>query len=97
MKLKNKKRFMITIVILSLIILFIILFSSQTFSQGKYEMKTIYISNGDTLWDIALIEQKYNRYYEDKKIKEIIQDIKYINNLDSSYIYEGQQIEIPTI
>lgn len=97
MKLRNKRRFTVAIVILSLIILFIILFSSQTFSQGKYEMKTIYISNGDTLWDIASVEQKYNKYYEDKKIKEIIQDIKYINNLENSYIYEGQQIEIPTI
>lgn len=97
MKVKNKKRFITAISLLGFIIIFIILLTKQTFSCGQYETKTIYISNGDTLWNIASIEQKYNKYYESKNIKEIIEDIKYVNDLDSSYIYEGQKIEIPTI
>lgn len=97
MKIKNKKKFLTAISILFLIITFIILLSNKTFSHGEYETKTIYASNGDTLWSIAIIEQNNNKYYENKNIREIIQDIKYINKLDSSYIYVGQKIEIPTI
>ena len=97
MKIKNRKKFITSITILICIAIFIILLSTKTFSHGEYETKTIYISNGDTLWTIASAEQENNKYYENKNIREIINDIKYINNLDSSYIYEGQKIEIPTI
>lgn len=97
MKIKNKKKFIISISILIFIVIFTILLSSRTFSHGEYETKTIYISYGDTLWTIACTEQENNKYYENKNIREIINDIKYINNLDNSYIYEGQKIIIPTI
>lgn len=97
MKIKNKKKFIISISILIFIVIFIILLSSKTFSHGEYETKAIYISNGDTLWTIACVEQQNNKYYENKNIREIIDDIKYINNLDNSYIYEGQKIVVPTI
>jgi len=97
MKIKNRKKFITSITILILIIIFTILLSSKAFSHGEYETKTIYISNGDTLWTIASTELQDNKYYKNKNIREIINDIKHINNLDSSYIYEGQKIEIPTL
>lgn len=97
MKIKNKKKFIISLTILILITIFILSLSTKTFSHGEYVTKTIYISNGDTLWTIASMEQESNKYYENKNIREIINDIKSINSLDSSYIYEGQKIEVPTI
>ncbi len=97
MKIKNKRRFLISVSILILITIFIIILSNKTFSCGEYETKTIYISNGDTLWSIATIEQINNKYYENKNIREIVQDIKHINKLNDGYIYVGQSIQIPTI
>ena len=97
MKIKNKKKIIVSSTVLIFIAVFTTLLSSKTFSRGEYETKTIYICNGDTLWTIASMEQKSNKYYENKNIREIINDIKYINSLDSSYIYEGQKIVIPTI
>jgi len=97
MKIKNKKKFVTAISILIFVAIFIILLTTKTFSHGEHDIKTIYISNGDTLWTIASAEQEDNKYYENKSIKEIINDIKYVNNLDSSYIYEGQKLEIPII
>ena len=97
MKIKNRKKFTISITILGLIILFIILLSKQTYSKVEVKTKTIYASNGDTLWAIALEEQENNIYYSDKKLKDIIEDIKFVNSLKDSYIYQGQKLEIPTI
>lgn len=97
MKIKNKKKFITSTTILIFIVIFTILLSSKAFSHGEYATKTIYISSGDTLWTIASIEQECNKYYENKNIKEIVEDIKYMNSLEDSYIYEGQKIEIPTI
>ena len=97
MKIKNKRRFTITITILSITMLFIILSTGQTFSKAEIKTKTIYASSGDTLWKIASEEKENNIYYEGQKIMDILEDIKCYNNLDNGYIYEGQKIEIPTL
>lgn len=95
MKIKNRRRFIISLSILVLIIIFTIVLSKQTLSHVEGKTKTIYISNGDTLWNIAVLEQNTNEYYKNKKVRQIVEDIKHKNNLDTSYIYEGQKIEIP--
>lgn len=95
MKIKNRKRFITSSLILILIIIFTILLTKQSFSYVESKTKTIYISNGDTLWNIALLEQNTNEYYKNKKVMQIVEDIKSKNSLSSSYIYEGQKIEIP--
>lgn len=96
MKITNKKRFITMSTISILIIMFIItLLSNQTFSHGEYKTQTICVASGDTLWNIALTQQKDNTYYENASIRDIVEDLKKINNLDNSYIYEGQKIEIP--
>ena len=95
MKIKNRKKFILSLSIVVLIIIFTILLTKHSFSHVESKTKTIYISSGDTLWDIAVLEQNTNEYYKNKKVREIVEDIKYKNNLKNSYIYEGQKIEIP--
>ena len=97
MRIKNKRRFITIFTILGLIILFIIMLSKQSYSKVEISSKTIYVASGDTLWTIAEQEQKNNRYYEDKKIRDILDDIKFKNNLSDSYIYAGQKLDIPTL
>lgn len=91
----NKEKFtrtMLTLIIgLMLILLY---FTNISFSKTELETKTISVSNGDTLWKIAENEQLNNKYYEGKKVQEIIYDIKNTNNLNDSYLYAGQKLEI---
>ncbi|MCI8346102.1 MAG: LysM peptidoglycan-binding domain-containing protein [Clostridia bacterium] len=95
MKIKNRKKFILSVSILALIMIFTILLTKHSFSHVEIKTKILYISSGDTLWDIAVLEQNTNEYYKNKKVGQIVEDIKYKNNLNSSYIYEGQKIEIP--
>lgn len=91
----NKKKFtrsMLTLIIGLVIIL--LYFTNISFSKTELETKTIFVSTGDTLWEIAENEQINNRYYEGKKVQEIIYDIRNTNNLADSYLYEGQKLEI---
>ena len=97
MKIRDKKKFITRTSILGAIVLFIVLFTSNSFSNVEYERKTIYVSYGDTLWSISAEEQENNSYYYGKNIKYVLDDIRYINNLKDSYIYEGQKLEIPTL
>ena len=91
MKIKNRKKFILSVSILALIMIL----TKHSFSHVEIKTKILYISSGDTLWDIAVLEQNTNEYYKNKKVGQIVEDIKYKNNLNSSYIYEGQKIEIP--
>ena len=91
----NKKKFtrsMLTLIIGLVIIL--LYFTNISFSKTELETKTIFVSTGDTLWEIAENEQINNRYNEGKKVQEIIYDIRNTNNLADSYLYEGQKLEI---
>jgi len=98
MRIKNMKKFKRAIfIVVFFTILGIILLSNQTLSHGEIKTKTISISRGDTLWTIAQKEINDNNFFEDKSISEIIYNIKTINNLENSYIYEGQKLIIPYI
>jgi len=91
----NIKKFTKSILtLLGGLILILLYFSNVSLSKTELETKTVFVSNGDTLWVIAENEQMNNRYYEGKKVQEIIYDIKNTNNLDDSYLYEGQKLEI---
>ena len=94
MRIVDKKKFikMVTLIIGIIVILFIF-FNNISFSKGEIKTKTIYVSNGDTLWTIAEQEQEKNVYYEDKDIREIIYQIKKLNNLkNDSNLSEGQKL-----
>ena len=67
-----------------------------TYSCNNIKYKTIYVTQGDTLWKIAEAEQENNSYYEDKDIRDIIYDIKNTNNLEISNLSVGQELKIPT-
>lgn len=96
MRIVNKKKFirMITLII-GIIVFTSICFSNISFSKGEVKTKTIYVSSGDTLWTIASEEQENNLYYEDKDIRDIIYEIKKINNLENkSNLIVGQKLII---
>jgi len=99
MRIKNFKRFITSIIVFIGILVSMCLFiSNVSFSHSEgIKTKTIYASFGDTLWSIAKTEQKENKYYENKNIMEIIADIKLINNLETSNIYNSQKLLIPYI
>lgn len=95
----NKKKVVATISIICLLTISIIflLGNNDTLSHSEIAYKTIYVSNGETLWEIARIETKNNEYYSNYDIRHIVKDIKIINGLKNSSIYIGQKLQIPII
>lgn len=94
MRIVDKKKFikMVTLIIGIIVILFIF-FSNISFSKGEIKTKIIYVSEGDTLWTIAKQEQEKNLYYENKDIRDIIYQIKRLNNLkNGSRLNVGQKL-----
>ena len=96
MRIVNKKKFIrMVILIIGIITISLIGFSNISFSKGEIKTKTIYVSTGDTLWTIATEEQENNSYYEDKDIRDIIYEIKKLNNLNNnSNLIAGQKLVI---
>lgn len=98
MKITNIKKFIRSILIILGVILSLTLFISKaSFSHGETEYKTIYVSEGDTLWNIAKSNQTNNGYYKDKDVRYIINDLMKINNLNNSNINVNQELLIPVI
>lgn len=94
MKIVNRKKFirMITIILGILLVMFFY-FSNSSFSKEEIKTKTIYVSNGDTLWTIAEEEQETNPYYQEKDIRTIIHEIKKLNYLpNNSNLTVGQKL-----
>lgn len=96
MVIKNKKKFMKTIIILSLTIIAFGMFINKTYSNVEVTYKEEYIYSGDTLWSIAENEISNNKYFKNKNIREVIKEIKKLNNLTDSKVYNGEIIKIPT-
>lgn len=95
LRINNMKKFIKGIlIILGIAILFSIIIPKETLSHKEVNYKTIYVSEGDTLWNIALEEQNSNIYYEGKDVRQIVNNIKDINNLSSSNLKIGQKLLI---
>ncbi len=92
MRIKNKGKFIRGLLLLIAVISLFICKSTLSFNKINY--KTIYVSNGETLWEIAESEQQNNEYYKEKDIREIVDSIKTINKLENSSLYEGQELLI---
>lgn len=93
----NKKKFVRTIlIIVSIIFLINLIFSNKTLSHQEVSNKSVAVTTGDTLWSIAKVEQSENSYYEGKDVRDIIEDIKKVNNLTNSNLKINQILEIPT-
>ena len=69
MKIVDKKKFIRSIsIIIGLIIFIILMLINTSLSHTEINYKQIYISSGDTLWNIAKYEQENNIYFEDNDI-----------------------------
>jgi len=99
MKIVNKRKFRRMVVLIFSIITFVILISTnKSYSKGEIKEKVLYISDGDTLWNIALNEKESNAYYEQKDVRDIVYEIKKMNNIDnSSTLMVGQRLVINTL
>lgn len=98
MKIINKKKFARGIIVFTFLITFMAIASCNiTLSHGELQLKERYVDGGETLWSIATSEHNTNAYYSNKDVREVISDIKKINNLTSSVLQIGQKLEIPTI
>ena len=98
MKIVNKKKFIRSMSLtIGLIIFLILILSNVSFSHTEVGYKKIAISSGDTLWNIAKYEKSNNLYFENKDIRDIVDEIKYINNLSTSNLSVGDELTIPTV
>jgi len=94
----NKRKFIrSTSITIGLIIFLIILLSNVSFSHTEIKYKQIAVSSGDTLWSIAKYEKNNNIYFENRDVRDIIYEIKFLNNLTDSELNAGDQLSIPTI
>ena len=98
MNIVNKKNFIQSIiVILAVLICTLFLFMKVSLSHTEINYKKMVVIRGDSLWSIAKYEKENNAYYKEKEIREIIAEIKSINQLKSSNLFAGQELNIPTI
>ena len=97
LKIVNKKKFTRSIIILLGVIISAFLGISNTYSKTEIAYKEDYIIEGDTIWSIAENEVKSNEYYKNKDIREVIYDIKKLNNIKNENLEIGQKIIIPNI
>lgn len=97
MIIKSWKKLLRAILVIVGIIIFVnLLIPDKTLSHQDVKYKAVSVVSGDTLWTIAKIEQEENSYYEGKDIRDIIYNIKEINNLESANLKVNQILEIPT-
>jgi len=98
MKIVNLKKFIRSVaIVLGIIFVLSLIFAKSTLSHKEVEYTKFYVASGDTLWTIAEDLQLNNDYYKNKDIRDIICDLKDINNLESSSIYAQQELMIPII
>ncbi len=94
----NKSKFIRSMsIIIGLIIFLILMLANVSFSHTEIRYKEIAVSSGDTLWSIAKYEQNNNDYFENKDVRDIIDEIKFLNNLSNSNLSIGDKLNIPTI
>ena len=94
----NIPKFITSIIIMLGIILGVLtILSNVTLSHGEVNYDRTYVSAGDTLWSIAEAEMETNKYYEEKDIRYIVNDLKKINHLETSSLVIGQELAIPKI
>lgn len=95
MKIVNKRKFVRTVSIFILLISALIFFSKNIYSKVEITYKEDYIYTGDTLWSIAKNEIENNKYFENKDIRDVVRELKDVNNLSNSNLVEGKKIRIP--
>lgn len=96
MRIVNSKKFIrMIILIVGVIFSISFYFCNISFSKGEVKTKTIYVSNGDTLWSIAQNEQENNDYYINKDVRDIVYEIRKLNNIgNNSNLIVGQELVV---
>ncbi len=98
LKIVNLSKFIrSSVIILGIIICVSLFINNISFSHTEKTYKTIYVSNGDTLWSIAKEEKDSNSYYTNKDVRDIVKNIKGINKISNSNLSIGQKLLIPCI
>lgn len=90
----NKRRFFTFITLMLLIFIglaTLIVASHKAHSQEEIYFNEYRVGEGDTLWKIS-------NYFSDENIdiRQFIYEIKKLNDMETSAIYEGDIIKIPT-
>lgn len=93
----NKRKFIRSLVVLGGLIILILLGMSNTYSKTEVAYKEDYILEGDTLWSVAEEQTQTNEYYKNKDIRDVVYEIKKLNNIENGNLDIGQKIVIPTI
>lgn len=97
MKIKNRFKFIRGIFLILLIISIFFCKVTLSYKIENIEYTEIHVGKGDTLWTIAENLKNDNLYYKNKDTREIVHEIKNINNLTSSNIYINQVLFIANI
>lgn len=96
-KIVNKSKFIRSIIIVLGVVILGLLLLGNTYSKTKITYKEDYIISGDTLWSIAQNQVNNNEYYKNKDIREVMYEIKQLNNIGNGNLEVGQKIKIPSI
>lgn len=95
---KDFKKFIkATTILFFLIVAISFAISNISFSHKDTIYQSYYTVKGDTIWNIAKEQKQFNSYYQDFEIREIIYDIKKVNQLTNSALKENQELKIPTL
>lgn len=93
-----KKRRRRTYTILAgIVILVTVLFNTTSLSSTQINYVDYTVSSNDTLWSIAQTIQENNINYNRTDIREIVYEIKKMNNMTTSEIFVNDTIIIPEI
>ena len=95
-KIINKYKFTRAILVLLLIIGVVLwIFNRPSYSNRKKKYKIEYIAKGETLLEIAQKQVEQNMYFKNQDIRNVILEIKTLNQMTTSDITEGMEIKIP--
>lgn len=101
MKIVNMRKFVRSILILiGVIVALIIFFPKATLSHNENahsNYEKISVAQGDTLWSIASYQQENNPYYTERDVRDIIIELKKVNQLTHSELQIGQTIKVPVL
>lgn len=89
---KRVKELVKNVLFILLVILLFKTIVSYQLAKTEYKTYEYEIKEKDTLWNIAMEICKED---DDLYVRKVINDIKEINILNSSTIYEGQVIKLP--
>lgn len=85
----SAKRIFQNIIILLILFVIISTFLNVSLGSNKLTTKTLIVDSGTTLWNIA---NKICTNNSNLNVQNVILQIKKLNNLDDSIIYEGQEL-----